>query len=426
MRELLVVCPRMPPWNGADAQRVRMMLPYLHACGWRASVVALDTASDAGSRDEALAATIPEDAQIVRVRAWSRAIAGRCGLRQVSLRAWWPLRQALASLQGKRKFDAGLMSNTDFPLWPLSLRWPFPVLLDWQDPWLSTYYDEHPNVEPPGGRFRYGVMQALARRFEPRVARHAAAHLTVSAAYRTTLCARYPDLDPGAFETVPFGASAADLALARRSTARPEMLQGRARWWVYAGRGGPDMHFAAGALFAALAIRRKRHPEQFHDFGMLFVGTAYDARQSSAPLAALACEHGVGDLVVERPQRVGLVETYRLLDAAEAIVVPGSDDPAYVASKLAPCLLTGRPLLAAFHDRSAAHALANVHTGTLFIGFDPTAADGSATLRDAMLAQWFDVPRPQVATAVDLGELDAAAMTRRICRVLDHMVERQR
>lgn len=422
MRELLVLCPRMPPWNGADAQRVRTLLPQLGAHGWRATVLALDAGSEAGTLDPELVATLPDDAEVIRVAAWPRRWSRWVGLRQASLRAWQPLRTALAGLLARRRFDAGLVSNTDFALWPLCLRWPFPVVLDWQDPWWSTYYEEHPQVPRPGGRLRYGLMQAQARRMEPRVARHAAAHVVVSAAYRELLRGRYPDLDASRFLELPFAASRRDLELARTTGARPGLLQGRARWWVAAGRGGEDLHFACRALFEALALERAEAPTRFADFGILFVGTAYAADGRGTPIADLAARCGVGDLVVEHPRRAGLLETYRLLDAAEAIVVPGSDDPAYVASRLAPCLLTGRPLLAALHAASPAHAMADVHAATRFIRFEPGATDARLRLREAMRARWFGSPLPPPDRAPRLGVLEAGESAAQACALFDRAV----
>lgn len=422
MRELLVLCPRMPPYNGADAQRVRTLLPHLAGNGWRATVVALDASSEAGPLDAELPATLPDDTEILRVAAWPRRWAGRLGLRQPGLRAYWPLKRALRRLLARRRFDAGLVSNTDFALWPLCLDWPFPLLLDWQDPWYTTYYDAHPDVPRPGGRLRFGAMQALARRMEPRVARRAAGHLVVSGAYRDLLRARYPELGAVPFLELPFAAARRDLLLARAGGRTPPLLQGRRRWWVAVGRGGADLHFACAALFEALAQARADDPARFDGFGLLFVGTAYEARDGATPIAALAARCGVGDLVREHRARVGVLEAYRLLDAAEAIVVPGSDDPAYVASRLAPGLLTGRPLLAAFHADSPAHRLAAVHAATRFVAFDPRRPDGGPALRAAIRERWFGAPLPAPVAEPDLGPLEAARSAALACALLDRIV----
>ena len=54
----------------------------------------------------------------------------------------------------------------------LGARWKqkfnVPSVLDFQDPWVSDYYERHPERRPPGGRLKYGVSQWLARRLEPR------------------------------------------------------------------------------------------------------------------------------------------------------------------------------------------------------------------------------------------------------------------
>src|SRR5262249_9795457 len=150
-----------------------------------------------------------------------------------------------------------------------------PVILDWQDPWWSDYYVRHPDVPPPGGRLRYAVTQWYARRHEPRVARRATAHVVVSAGYVDLLRGRYPDIPADRFSVLPFAAAEGDLflALTRGAATLPP---GRKRWWVYAGRGGKDLHFALSAFFEALRAARQAEPQRYADLGILFVGTAYD------------------------------------------------------------------------------------------------------------------------------------------------------
>ncbi len=413
MKHLLVISPRLPPYNGADAQRARVLLPHLGRLGWHATVVAASEDSEAGALDPGLNVTLPGEIEIVRVSAWPRAIAGRLGLRQHALRAYLPWRPVLAKLQAARRFDAAFVSHTDFAQWPQTLNLRMPVVLDWQDPWLSDYYDRNPHQPKPGGGLRYAAMQAIARRYEPRVARHAAAHVVVSAHYSTQLRARYPDLADREFLTLPFAAAASDLAHARVLPPPSWPAPGR-RWWVYAGRGGGDMHFALGALFDALRRAREREPARYADLGLWFVGTAYDPRVTRTEIAELAQARGVGDLVFERTQRLGLLETYRLLDSAEAIVVPGSDDPAYNASKLAPCLLTGQPLLAMFHAASPAHALARTHAGVRLLAFDDNSEAAAERLRDAIDREFLTPPMPARQTAPDLGDLEAGRMSERL------------
>jgi hypothetical protein len=421
VKHLLALCPRLPPYNGADAQRVRVMLPHLAKHGWRATVLAASDDSEAGARDPELVETIPPEVTVMRVRAWPRRLAGVVGLRQHMVRAWWPWRAAVGALTADRRFDAMFVSHTDFALWPLTGVGRTPVVLDWQDPWWSDYYARHPDVPPPGGRLRYGAMQWYARCHEPRVARAAAAHVVVSPGYVDLLRGRYPTIPKDRFSVLPFAAAGSDrlVALSRRGRGFP--AGAKQRWWVYAGRGGKDLHFALSAFFDALHAGRLASPQRYADLGILFVGTAYDGRDRSTGIATLARERGVGDMVVEQPERIGQMETYRLFEAAEALIVPGSDDPAYVPSKLAPYLLTGKPILGLFHAASPAHQVAGVHAATRFLSFRETGAAALARLREQIGALWFGRPLPARAVDVDLGALEAAEMTARLCAIFDRV-----
>ena len=54
----------------------------------------------------------------------------------------------------------------------------------------------------------------------------------------------------------------------------------------------------------------------------------------------------------ELPRRIPYFEALQCLVDADALLVPGSDDPGYTASKLYPYILAVKPLLAVFHEAS--------------------------------------------------------------------------
>jgi hypothetical protein len=85
-----------------------------------------------------------------------------------------------------------------------------------------------------------------------------------------------------------------------------------------------------------------------------FIGTDYApgdlARKTVEPIAI---ECGVGDIVREHPHRIPYFEALQCLLDADALIVPGSDDPGYTASKIYPYILAQKPLLAIFHEMSS-------------------------------------------------------------------------
>ncbi|NOT58257.1 MAG: hypothetical protein HOP18_26945, partial [Deltaproteobacteria bacterium] len=62
---------------------------------------------------------------------------------------------------------------------------------------------------------------------------------------------------------------------------------------------------------------------------------------------------GIADIVREVPGRVPYLEALTILLRADVILMLGSDEAHYTASKLYPALLAERPLLGIFHEGSS-------------------------------------------------------------------------
>jgi hypothetical protein len=90
------------------------------------------------------------------------------------------------------------------------------------------------------------------------------------------------------------------------------------------------------------------------------------------PVVAIAQQEGVADMVREAPHRVPFVEALWLSASATGLVLVGSDEPHYTASKIYPTLMSGRPFLSLFHARSSSHKLLTEAGGGIAIGFEGT------------------------------------------------------
>jgi glycosyltransferase involved in cell wall biosynthesis len=420
MKTALLVSPRFPPLNAADHQRVRTMLPHLRGLGWDPVVLALRTEPELGAQEPELAAAAERAARVERAAPLPLGIARLAGVSSLGARGFVALRRAGARLIRELKPDVAFFSTTEFLALPLGLRWRrqfgLPYVVDWQDPWLSTYYDEHPAVPRPGGRLKYGAQQALARWLEPAVARGAAHHVTVSRAYGDALVSRYGAMAP--FTEIPFAASLEDFALAARAPAATPAPG--PRYWLCAGRGGEDLEFSLGCLFRALARARQAQPRRWGDLVLWFVGTSYaPAGRERGTVASLAARCGVADQVREMPQRVGYLEALRLMRGAEALLVPGSDDPDYSPSKLVTCASSGRPVLGVLHARSPAHAMAPALAGAVLVPFSREAGEGAVV--DELMRRWFEADLGALASGSTraVPGFEAAQMTARIAAILD-------
>jgi hypothetical protein len=103
----------------------------------------------------------------------------------------------------------------------------------------------------------------------------------------------------------------------------------------------------------------------------------------------LAAQFGLSELVEERTDRLPLSLTLATLKAADALLVLGSNDPGYTASKLVPYLLARRPLLAVMHEQSLVCGLLQRCGGGQLVTFsgNTVTADLSEQIAHAWLAE---------------------------------------
>jgi len=190
---------------------------------------------------------------------------------------------------------------------------------------------------------------------EPWTFRHVDGVVAVSPAYIDRLRARYPRLEHVPCEVLPFGVSATDFELLdERPQANPFFNRCDGHWHaVYIGAGGDFMGTALRILFQALRQGLASGPRDFDRVRLHFVGTDYAAPgRSRRTVEPLAIQMGVVDRVQEQTDRIPYFQALQLLKDADCLVLIGSDDPAYVASKLHTYVLSGKPILAIVHEHS--------------------------------------------------------------------------
>src|SRR5713101_6050852 len=369
-----------------------MSLPYLAENGWRATVLTVSPDYIEGARDLLLSETVPKETRVIHTKAL-RARRGRIGIGAIGLRALPQLRRAGDRLLAVEKFDLIFFSTTAFPIMTLGRRWlrrwGVPYVLDFQDLWLSEYFNGRSDT-PPGGRFKYGMSQRLARWLEPYTLKKTSHIISVSPTYRQTLLNRYFWLSADRFTVLPFGVSESDFRLVKSLNVRQKVFDpsdGK-RHWVYVGAGGAAMTFSIRPFFQALRRVRNNGERQFDNLVVHFIGTDYAAgdrtRETFLPIAA---ECNVADVVQEIPNRIPYFESLKCLIDAEALIVPGSDDPGYTASKIYPYIMANKPMLSIFHEQSSVvDVLRATNAGTLVTFKNDGEVEG---ISREIEARWF-------------------------------------
>jgi hypothetical protein len=371
MKRVLIISPNFPPVNSADMHRIRQSLPYFKELGWEPVVITVDEAYiEAYSLDPILMHTIPAEIEVHKVKAFNVNITRKIGLGSLSIRSYYHFQKAGDRLLKERKFDLVYFSTTAFHVMALGPRWKrkfgVPFILDIQDPWRSDFYLDKPKHErPPKFFISYNIDKYLEGKTVP----FANGIISVSQGYCDTFLKRYPVLKPHQFQVIPFGASSYDFEVMAENVKEVDRirLSNDKINVVYVGRGGHDLQFAINIIFGAFSKGLQQEPELFCRVRLWFIGTSYaPAGTGSQTIKPVAEKWGIGEFVTEITDRMPYFDTLFLLKKADALLVPGSTDMSYTASKIYPYILAKKPLLGVFYEQSSVvNVIRETNAGTI-------------------------------------------------------------
>jgi glycosyltransferase involved in cell wall biosynthesis len=380
MKRLLIISANFPPTNAVDMHRIRVSLPYYERFGWSPTVLCFDPRCTDHPVDPVLLDSVPADSDVHRVVCISERRTRMFGVGAVGLRGLPAMRRAAIKLVKKLKPDLIFISTTSFPLMAigpaLSSYSLAPCVLDFQDPWVSHEGSIHsPTLK---NRIIHWLHGQLERRTLPRVN----GLISVSQSYLDVLETRYPETKAIPKRVVPFGVSAKDVEIARsivHGAAIPAELESdllNMRVGIYAGAYVKAMEPMVAHLFRSIA---KLSSPIRDSIRLWFIGSNYSAQDLNTPLATLAKQHHVADVVREWPQRIPFYEALSLNLRADFNLLFGSTSKGYNPSKLFTLLSTGRPLLALTQSGTLASDLLNKSGGCRVIHVDKEPEESDLT-----------------------------------------------
>ena len=375
MRTCIIVSPYFPPSTLAGVHRARHLAKHLPAVGWTPVIVCVHEAFYEEQLDPGLAALVPASVETVKVSALSTRMWRPLGIGEISLRAWRPLRSAVMQLLETR--DIGAVLITGSPYYPMLLaaeikrRFAVPVVLDFQDPWVSAWGATQPRFSKAGAAHR------LATFLEPKAVAAADFITSVSETQNADMRARYPHLRADCMAAIPIGGDPEDYhapQVQKPSTDSFKLDASRINF-SYVGTIWPPVLDTIRALLLALAEVRRRQPDLYKRVCVNFIGTTENPDTIDGcwvrPLAEAA---GVTDVVREEPRRLPYLEALSLQARSDALLMLGSAEPHYTASKIYGAMMSGRPYLSVFHHASSSHEILVSAGGGIALGFKGATA----------------------------------------------------
>ncbi len=359
-RRVLMVSPHFPPDTSAGSHRVRLLAPHLARYNWEPTVVSVDPRDYESRLDPGLEALVPKSLRVIRCRAWPHRWTRPFGIGDLGLRALRGIERTCTQLLTQEPFDA--LFITIYPSYPallgprLKRRFRIPFVLDYQDPWVGAW-----GKSVGGGRNGRADMKSrmtryLATTLEPRVVRHADAITAVSEGTVAEIRSRVPDVNNTYAAAIPLGGEREDFAYLRtHPRANPYFDPDDGHFHLcYVGTLLPLGFETLRAVLTAVGTLRDVAPAAFDRLRLHFFGTSNltdpNATQRVIPVAA---ELGVAERVSEIAPRIDYLDALTVLTQASGVLMMGSTETHYTASKLYPGLLAQRPLLSVYNRASS-------------------------------------------------------------------------
>jgi hypothetical protein len=254
----------------------------------------------------------------------------------------------------------------------------------------------------------------------------------VAPGYFAGVLERHPHLRDVPTAAIPYGGEEADHDFVRR-TGRPSRLLAAPGLHgklvlTYAGALLPRAAGTLRALLQGVRLLRESRPDQASALRLVFVGTgARPGDPGSGLVAPVAAELNVADVVTEVADRQPYLEVLTLLHRSHAVMILGSSERHYTASKTFQALHSRRPVLALLHEESTATAMLRGLPGVELVTFGDRApvagrvGEVAAALR-RLLCRPAGEPVPRDGRCLE--PYSAREMTRRLAACFEEVLAR--
>jgi hypothetical protein len=402
--------------------RTRLFIRHLPEFGYRPVVLAIRPEYYETRLDPELMNLIAPQAEVIRTRALPTRpirLVGDLGIRSLPFQL-----AAIRELLRTQPIDLvyiPIPPNYTSLLGPMVNRiWGIPYAIDYIDPWI---YPMTPD-EKKSGKARLG--HALARRLEPLALSRVAGITGVAERYYAGVVKRHPRLRCYPSAGIPYGGEPLDHEYVMRTGRRPRLLDRpglRNRTvFTYAGALLPRAHGTLRTLLRACKQWVESGDPVAARVRLLFVGTGSRPNDPASGLVRpIAKECGAEEFVEEIADRQPYLEVLALLHRSHGVMVLGSSEASYTASKTFQALYSSRPVLGLLHAESSASAILRGMPGVLLVNFNDRTpvehceAEIVSALRQVAESSADPIPRSLEA----LNEYSAREMTRRLARFFD-------
>lgn len=344
LKNILIPYGHWPPSNLAGVHRARLIGNFLTQLGYHPIVVTIKPEYYEEKLDHDMLKTVSPDIEVHHVDA--KPVGKIRVIGDIGIRGFKPMKAKCLEIIQSRQID---FIWIPIPSFYSSLLGPelfkktgVPYGIDYIDPWVRDIS----NI--PGWRIKLSLM--VAKYLEPKAVKHASLITGVSTPYYQAVLDRNFKNKAIVHAGMPYGFDPNDHKIELPQVKPPWEDDDDVKPWVYAGAFLPNSYLFMDCFFEAIKRMRTKGvwDEQIR---LYFVGTGAYQHKS---IAEYAQDHGIADIVKEDRSRYPFLHILQYLNRANTVMVIGSTEKHYTASKTYQSLLSEQPVFAMFHGESTA------------------------------------------------------------------------
>jgi hypothetical protein len=345
MKNLLIVYPHWPPSNLAGVHRARLISNFLPEMGWHPIVLAVHEDFYEEVLDTEILKTVRSTTEVIKVRA--KAVKSRKRMvGDITLRAFSELKKKAIELINTRSIDFMWVPIPSFYSAILARqihnKTGIAYGIDYIDPWVDSFVGQEKIFS------KAWLSNRLAHLLEPYSVRKAKLISGVSTPYYQPVLDRNFKNNEISHVGMPYGFDPEDHKVRIEDLKLPWKEGVDA--YMYAGAFLPKSHYFLQQLFTEIRdLKEKGKWEKKKQLYFLGTGT-YPGKQ----IREYASEYNISEIVTEINERFPFLFILNFLNRAKGVIVLGSTEEHYTASKIFQSLLSQKPVLGVFHHKSSA------------------------------------------------------------------------
>lgn len=362
MKTVLIIYPHWVPANLAGVQRPRLIGNYLSQFGWKPLLLTIASKYYEEKLDPLMEKTASKDIEVVYTKAYKVTKPRVIG--DIGLRAFPFLKKAALKLCEERNIDFIWIPIPSFYTAVLGRilhnKTKIPYGIDYIDPWVRDITNQN--------NLRAKLSQMVAKTLEPYAVKKASLITGVSTPYYQAVMDRNFKDEP-IHAGMPYGFDPNDHKIELTDLEYPWDAIKDCKPWIYAGAFLPNSHLFVASFFETVAQLRAEGKWDKH-IRLYFIGTGlYPAKR----ITAYAKDFGLDDIVIEHRERFPFLHILNFLSKADRVMLFGSTEKHYTASKTFQCLLSEKPLLSMLHSESSAvEVIKQSHAEAFLVPYEET------------------------------------------------------